>query len=339
MKRIFKLQISIVILFTVLFSCQEVDKKMILPDSKVQSSLEQFELNSAKNLLSNTPQSTNSKTYVTTHNPYCYEIKTFSTVVGLRQRNSASLTIPSDYVIIGGSAIIINDGIANFFPSSFITASRPNFQNNSWIGQSKDHLNREPHYLRITAVGLRILNNTSAYLRSNMQVFSVTSGVASHPAASVSVPSGFTMLGGGAQVDYGNGAGSLLVSSYPSSLNTWSAKSKDHGILSPARITVYAVGISNTLGFSNAIAVSSPSFATVGRTVAFANLPQDEFLPWFPGCSGANTTFTGFGRMLQGYLIDDETVIRSLGVAKDLNFASSGTLYSYLLMFRPPDCR
>lgn len=266
----------------------------------------------------------------------CYEVKTFQIVVGPSQRNSGVLTLPSDYVIIGGGAIVTNVSSSSNLPvSSFITASRPDFANNSWIGQSKDHLNPELHRLTIYAIGLRPLTMTSSQLRANMSVFTNTSSVLSHPQTSVTVPANYTMLGGGAQINYGSGAGNLLVHSYPSSLNTWSVRGKDHRFASPSTITAYAIGINNVLGFtSSIIETPSPTFVNVGISFNTFSNPTD----WYPGCPGARTTFNGYGRMLLGYYIDDE-FFTTFSSAKDLNWASSGFLSSYLLVFRPPDCR
>lgn len=285
------------------------------------------------------------------------EVRSFQITIGPSQRNSGSIVLPSDYVLIGGGASISCPpspcGGLNLFPSSFLTASRPDFANNAWFAASKDHVNPEAHYLKIYAIGVKICfgNVSSTELRNYIQVFSSTSGVRNHPTTSVTVPSDFDMLGGGAQINYGNGAGNLLVSSYPSSSNTWTVQGKDHLFASPASITAYAIGIKKIVDFAycpvctpkglfNVSIVASPSsFVSSGRAVNSIGLPSssEPYFPWFASCPGTRTTYGGWGRMLQTSIIDDE-FIRSFGSAKDLNRADSGFLTSYLIAIQPTAC-
>ena len=63
-----------------------------------------------------------------------------------------------------------------------------------------------------------------------------------HPAQTATVPQGFALLGGGAEVHF-NGAGSLLWKLEPSTSTTptFSAASKDHSHPDPSTITVFAL--------------------------------------------------------------------------------------------------
>ena len=73
------------------------------------------------------------------------------------------------------------------------------------------------------------------------EILSMTSDVASHPEAHVTVPEGYKLLSGGAK-DNWSGAGNMLTASFPESDNTWRASGKDHmppG--SPASITAFAL--------------------------------------------------------------------------------------------------
>jgi hypothetical protein len=60
-----------------------------------------------------------------------------------------------------------------------------------------------------------------------------------------SVDPDFVLTGGGASANFGQGPGALLIESRPldSNLATWVASSKDHLIVDPHTLTVYAVGI------------------------------------------------------------------------------------------------
>jgi MAC/Perforin domain len=86
----------------------------------------------------------------------------------------------------------------------------------------------------------------TAYLRRaakelRTHIMSVTSDPPTgHPEARTTIPDGYKLLSGGALDDW-SGAGNLLTSSFPESNNTWRASGKDHTIVSPAKITAYAI--------------------------------------------------------------------------------------------------
>jgi hypothetical protein len=63
-----------------------------------------------------------------------------------------------------------------------------------------------------------------------------------YPEATLTVPDGYKILGGGARVNWSD-PGNLLTVSFPKDARTWFAKSKDHGKGSPADIDVWAIAI------------------------------------------------------------------------------------------------
>ena len=76
-----------------------------------------------------------------------------------------------------------------------------------------------------------------------MKITNATSSNAEpHPQAVAVLPKGFVLTGGGALVDW-HGAGNLLTASYPNDSNSWEARSKDHDISDPSKITAFAVGL------------------------------------------------------------------------------------------------
>jgi hypothetical protein len=118
----------------------------------------------------------------------------------------------------------------------------------------------------------------------DVQLFQASTTVpVSHPSVSIQVPPNFKIVGGGAQVFYGTGYGSLLTASYPSVdretgfYTIWNAAAKDQGTSSPATITAYALAINdpdNLWDVGVAIETSDPSpFPT-----ATATLPLDYTL-------------------------------------------------------------
>lgn len=224
-----------------------------------------------------------------------YEIKSFRYFTGKNSHNHVSVSIPSDFVVIGGGAAVYETTNS---PSAFLTESRPDLANNAWSASSKDHLTSDPHYLQVDIIGLKILNQPS----SNVQVFTATSTVQAHPRITASVPSDYVMVGGGAFINYGTGQGNLLVSSYPSSPNTWYAEGKDSVLSSPATITAYAIGY--RVGYLSAtILASSPTQVSCGEDFANLLYGVDTPLPSdfvYLSCPGAQITYN-VGRTLKGY--------------------------------------
>jgi hypothetical protein len=69
---------------------------------------------------------------------------------------------------------------------------------------------------------------------------------AAHPSLTVLLPPGFRVVGGGAR-DSWSGAGNLLTASHPvfqGGQEGWFGAGKDHVVSDPARITVWAIGLS-----------------------------------------------------------------------------------------------
>jgi len=158
---------------------------------------------------------------------------------------SIRVSVPSDWVVVGGGAKAwgyAHDG-------GFLTESRPNATLTSWTGSSKDHINPDPHYITVYAIGMKIDSVTPSFLRSKLRIYNQTSPIANHPAIYASLPSNYLRLGGGVIVNW-TGYGNLLTISEPYSTNSWFVKSKDHRRPSPCTITAYIIGIEN-ISFPN----------------------------------------------------------------------------------------
>ncbi len=262
-------------------------------------------------------------------NVYGLEIKEFSITVGPGQVNTGTVVVPSDYVIVGGGVQIL-DG--NNHPNVFLTESRPDFGNNSWVASSKNHRYADSHSLLVTALGMKVCGNFD--IRSGMQVFTSTSSLASHPSTSVSVPSNYSMIGGGAKVNYGSGYGNLLVSSYPSSLTTWTVESKDHYQSSQATITAYAIGINKDIyNWFDFALFSLQSYVSSGVSGASV-YPNSGYLMT---CPGSKITYNGNGRMMQEIFPGDELPVASTR-SRDQSKGDSGYTTAYILSVKPTYC-
>lgn len=158
-------------------------------------------------------------------------LRTFSSTGNPASHPVAEVEVPSEYKIIGGGARVNWTGSGNLLTSSYpATLQR-------WVATSKDHREKDPATITVWAVAIHDPAD-----QWEVRVFQQTSTQANHPSASVSVPSDYTMTGGGAQVHW-TGAGNLLTASFPAGPHRWEARSKDHGDPSPATITVYAIGV------------------------------------------------------------------------------------------------
>jgi hypothetical protein len=161
-------------------------------------------------------------------------VKTFQATSQPAQHPSAQICLPQGYRLLGGGARVSTASGQNF-----LFASYPEGQ--CWNGAAKDHINPSIATLDVYAIG--IYDPDSLLSISTM---SIISEVAPHPAViSPILPPAFVVTGGGAKVAW-NGAGNILIASYPNDgnpKNTWVAASKDHDVSDPATVTAYVIGM------------------------------------------------------------------------------------------------
>jgi len=168
-----------------------------------------------------------------------------------------------------------------------LTASYPS-GNNSWIGAGKDHEIVSPATVTVTAVALLDPDN-----KWDVIISYATSEPASHPTVIAHLPPGYTMTGGGAFVAY-TGAGNLLTASFPNSASSWEARSKDHDILDPARITAYAIGLRSLTGLRLEQLIRSETGAVAQHPSATVSMDRDFAITG----GGAINNWTGAGNLL-----------------------------------------
>jgi hypothetical protein len=161
------------------------------------------------------------------------------------------------------------------------------------------------------------------------------------PSATVSVPAGYAMTGGGCFVDLMQGPGVLLTASYPSSITTWECNASWHIGLSKARMTAYVVGIRPRDG------TPPPSVQITSSPSAWAAHPssdaQTSTLPGYVITGGGAlavvdhrslSTFTGFAslsgfeRFFEGQFLTGSYPISGGGVPTGWHASSKDHLYS-----------
>lgn len=156
------------------------------------------------------------------------------------QHSDLRISVPSDYLVIGGGGTASNLG-----EGALLTASYPSIDLSSWMLSSKDHLKPHSHVLTGYAIALKIRGLTAEQLRGHIVVREAMSAVTNHPSATADLPADYSLIGGGFRVNW-RGQGNLATASFPVG-NAWAARSKDHQNPDPASIVSYAVGIRNSI--------------------------------------------------------------------------------------------
>jgi len=137
---------------------------------------------------------------------------------------------------------------------------------------------------------------------------SATSACAQHPSASINVPAGWKILGGGAAVNWehspcipeGTALGNMLTAMHPSDDGTsWFAESKDHIESSPAQIVAYCIVAQMTDGTP----IPDNHYQVIRNTSDIAAHPFLRLTPptdWDLTGGGAKANYMGRGSMLYG---------------------------------------
>jgi len=128
-----------------------------------------------------------------------------------------------------------------------------------------------------------------------LRLFAATSEPASHPSVEVDVPEDFSIVGGGAEVNWnGSDPGNLLVASFPVDGRKWRASSKDHAVPSPASLTAYAIAIENPGGKLWDVRIFTQSSPVSTRPIASVALDSGYTLTG----GGALAEADGAGQLL-----------------------------------------
>lgn len=164
-----------------------------------------------------------------------WEVRIFEATSAIDAHPAASVSVDPGYVMTGGGARV------NWQPSepgNLLTASYPASEN-TWSARSKDHKYSSPASITVYAIGIRPRSGVN-FLKTRL--FRSESAEGAHLEHKVQVERGYTLLGGGAEVNW-TGDGNLLTASYPEDDSTWAAASKDHLMPSVATLTVWAIGL------------------------------------------------------------------------------------------------
>jgi vibriolysin len=233
---------------------------------------------------------------------------------------TTSVFSPFQYKVLSGGANVNWSGNGNLLTGMFPQSST------NWVASSKDHEVSSPASLEAYSIVAR--KQTGEISSSDYIIVQQTSSYAAHPSAVASLPSGYTLVGGGAKVNW-SGAGNLLYASYPNG-NSWVASSKDHDISSPATITSYAIGLSNAFLQANRLAVQSRQVTSGTTNHPNATCTLDYGYKIIGG--GAKANWQGNGSLLTSSFPSDEQAW--YGAAKDHMRADPSSITVYCIGLR-----
>ncbi len=165
--------------------------------------------------------------------------------------HTPSLTVDLDpapelgpqWKLLGGGGRVGDNINPRSATNSLLTAMAPLSAYN-WTVRGKDHFIADEEWAEAFCVAGRLIPNADYSWTPKDSL------VDAHPSALATPPPGFVLVGGGAIVHW-EGAGSMLYQSKPEYVNPnigwgWRASAKDHMESSPAKLTAYAIGLSQT---------------------------------------------------------------------------------------------
>jgi hypothetical protein len=285
-----------------LFSCHE-DEQQLKPvagndHSNVKATRDSRSGNSSVSLLSTT-----SSHFTDWSGQVHIEITMEETGLAGWHQN-VSVPVPADYVLVGGGAWVNNADMVN--AGALLTESRPDEDLQQWWAGSKDHVDPDAHSLIVYSIGLRIDGIDRTTLMNYIFADHTTSGTTSAPGTSMGVPYPYTLIGGGAEVNWST-KGSLIVQSYPNGTQ-WTVKSKDHIQAEATSITAYAIGIQEYIpgfGYLDVDIFSGSTTVLGGYQTADLSLPYGYAL----ACPGVKEVFNpAAGRLITGIYPDGNYV-------------------------------
>lgn len=245
-----------------------------------------------------------------------------------------AVDVPDDMIAIGGGA----EGV--LLPvGALLTASYPNGNMSAWMVSSKDHLEPQPHELVGYAIGLRINGMTRDELVASIRVDEQESDEGQHPETSAQVAKidEYVLISGGFKVtwftDTWFGPGNLATASFPENNFSWTARSKDHGVVGPATIRAYAISIKKILPVGQVIGdIQDEVSGHTQHPQSTANVPPGFALTG----AGAEINYKGGpGSLLWKLTPTTQTTHQDVtGGAKDHVYPCLATITTYALSIR-----
>ncbi|MCW3465133.1 hypothetical protein [Chitinophaga nivalis] len=157
------------------------------------------------------------------------------------QGNSVDVSVPSEYILVGGGAAILPTFGA---PGAYLTAAYPDGNLSTWHASSKDHQLVFPHTLVAYAIGLRLDGVPKAELKKYIKVDSATGAQGTlnyDPEINVYSTRDYLTIGGGGRIN-GTGDGTLLNLSIPNTPG-WYVTGHHSVTKNPSTASAFAINI------------------------------------------------------------------------------------------------
>ena len=162
------------------------------------------------------------------------DVKFFSAKSPQSDAPSASIAVDPGYAMTGGGAEVNTTGVGLLLTACYPVDIR------TWAARGKAHSVSSYGTITAYAIGLKTLHGPAF---PAIKIYSASGGFAEDPQAIVQIGVGCDLIGGGALVEpIDPTIGNLLVRSIPVP-SGWSAQSKDHNVVCPAKITAFALAI------------------------------------------------------------------------------------------------
>jgi hypothetical protein len=154
------------------------------------------------------------------------------------QRPTATAVVKDGYTLVGGGAVVESQGFGHLLVASYPDPDSVGH----WVAASKDHIIvDQTGSVTAYAIGLKNKRNDVAL---STRIFTRQSIADRRPSTQVSPDSGYSLIGGGAKVNFTFPYGNMLTASYPNfANNSWKVASKDQLFPDPCTITGYAIGL------------------------------------------------------------------------------------------------
>lgn len=162
-----------------------------------------------------------------------WEVRVFSKFSARVAHPSETVSVANGYTLVGGGANVLWSGSGNLLVKNYPSGS-------SWVASSKDHKRPSPASLIVYAIGIRSRRGVRL---DTKQIFEYN-GPRGHNRKTVSAPTGYKVIGGGARVTTG-GTGNMLVDCFPytAALSSFTAYSKDHITPDAQFLVVYVIAV------------------------------------------------------------------------------------------------
>jgi len=155
-----------------------------------------------------------------------------------------------------------------------------------------------------------------------IQLFTQTSASAQHPSTTLTVPSGYKILGGGA-FDHYSEPGNMLTASYPLSATQWFVAGKDQEKTSPATVTAFAFALLDPSNEWDVVIDSNTSAVKLPHPQAIARLRTGYVMTG----GGAFVNYTGYGNILTASYPDTDSSWQARSKDQDVSDPSVITAY------------